>query len=207
MLLLGIVFTLPLLFLPSLFFISWVIFVIILVVFRRPRVKYKDSVPNSTEIILSPVTGKVIDVTYQIKNPQACEDFCNLIRISTSWIGPYGLYLPFSCEVNNYEEQEGKKFWRGSKQIKNLSVIKKNNILIENKLGHKLLIQLLRCSMGGDSQVWARPGDKARSAACFGYIPFGGTTLLTLPSNGDILVKIGDKVKAGETVIAGLKGA
>lgn len=194
--------------LPIFFFVVWALFVIVfLALFRRPRVNYKDSLSHSKEIVLSPVAGKVVDIVYQAENPLVPGEFCKQIKIAIPLIGPYGLYLPFSSQVNNFEQQEGKSVWRGKKILPNLSVIKKKNILIENKLGHSLLIQLLRCPLGFNAKVWARPGDIGRSSACFGFFPCGGSTLLSLPTSSDILVKIGDKVKPGETVVAGLKGA
>lgn len=193
--------------------------VLILFLFRRPRVNYKDTPSNSSDIILAPATGEIIDIIHNVDNPQFdpqsdpqsdpqnSKELCHLIKISIPFRGPYGLSLPFSCQVNGYECQEGKKIARGKKLDSNLSILKKKNILIENKSGKTLLIQVLSSYFSGKSQIWARPGDRGRSAACFGLVPFGGETLLSLPTDGDILVKIGDKVKSGETVLAGLKGA
>jgi phosphatidylserine decarboxylase len=193
---------------PFFFTLLWLLLVIIfLVLFRRTRVNYKDSMTHTSEILLSPVAGRVVDIVYQQVNPLISGEYCHQVKIATPLIGPYGLYLPFSCQINSFEHQQGKKVWRWKRILENLSVIRNKSILVENKKGNSMSIQLLRCPIGFDAQVWVRPGDIGRSSACIGFFPLGGSTLLSLPTNGDILVKIGDKVKPGETVIAGLKGA
>jgi phosphatidylserine decarboxylase len=191
---------------PISIFIVWMLtFISILLLFRKPKINYKDSLSNATDIFLSPATGVVIDVHSEVENPITHKK-THTVKIAVPLQGPFGLYLPYSSKVNFYDEQEGKKIWRRDKKPVDLSVIKKQNIVLENKLGNVSTIQVLRCPLGGRPDIWIRPGDKGRSAANFGYMPFGGSILLSLPSDGDILVKKGDKVVSGETVIAGLKG-
>jgi phosphatidylserine decarboxylase len=49
---------------------------------------------------------------------------------------------------------------------------------------------------------WPREGDNLERGQKFGLIKFGSRTDLVMPANVDIAVKIGDRVKGGETVIA-----
>jgi len=53
---------------------------------------------------------------------------------------------------------------------------------------------------------WSRVGDTLRRGEKFGMIRFGSRTEIYLPMDAEILVKEGDKVKAGETPVARLKG-
>lgn len=52
---------------------------------------------------------------------------------------------------------------------------------------------------------WAVVGDKLERGERFGMIRFGSRTELFLPLSSEILVKIGDKVKGGETPVARMK--
>lgn len=52
---------------------------------------------------------------------------------------------------------------------------------------------------------WAKVGDTVQKGERFGMIRFGSRTEIYLPPGTEILVKVGDKVKGGETVIARLR--
>ncbi len=52
---------------------------------------------------------------------------------------------------------------------------------------------------------WAKVGDTVQKGDRFGMIRFGSRTEVFLPPGTEILVKVGDRVKGGETVIARLK--
>jgi phosphatidylserine decarboxylase len=49
---------------------------------------------------------------------------------------------------------------------------------------------------------WSLPGDTLERGERFGLIRFGSRTDLLMPHNVDIMVKVGDKVKGGESIIA-----
>ncbi len=52
---------------------------------------------------------------------------------------------------------------------------------------------------------WRKAGDNLELGEKYGLIKFGSRTDLLMPKNVEILVKIGDKVVGGETVIGRLK--
>lgn len=52
---------------------------------------------------------------------------------------------------------------------------------------------------------WLEPGDQVKRGKRFGLIRFGSRVDLYLPADANISVKIGQKVRAGETVIASLQ--
>ena len=51
---------------------------------------------------------------------------------------------------------------------------------------------------------WPKTGDNLARGQKFGLIKFSSRTDLTMPSSVDLQVKVGDRVKGGETVIAKL---
>ncbi|MCX6961163.1 MAG: phosphatidylserine decarboxylase [Verrucomicrobia bacterium] len=51
---------------------------------------------------------------------------------------------------------------------------------------------------------WAVVGDKLQRGERFGMIRFGSRTEIFLPMNAEVLVKIGDRVRGGETPVARL---
>src|SRR4029077_1922152 len=52
--------------------------------------------------------------------------------------------------------------------------------------------------------AWARMGDELKKGDRFGMIRFGSRTELYLPLNAEVLVKVGDHVLGGSTIIARL---
>jgi phosphatidylserine decarboxylase len=52
--------------------------------------------------------------------------------------------------------------------------------------------------------AWANVGDTLKKGERFGMIRFGSRTELYLPLNAQVLVKVGDHVLGGATIIARL---
>ena len=52
---------------------------------------------------------------------------------------------------------------------------------------------------------WAEVGDKLLRGERFGMIRFGSRTEIFLPMDAEILVKLGDRVRGGETAVARMK--
>ncbi|MGC2627514.1 MAG: phosphatidylserine decarboxylase family protein [Candidatus Udaeobacter sp.] len=55
--------------------------------------------------------------------------------------------------------------------------------------------------------AWANVGDELKKGDRFGMIRFGSRTELYIPLNAEVLVKVGDHVLGGSTIIARLQGA
>jgi len=55
--------------------------------------------------------------------------------------------------------------------------------------------------------AWAEVGDELKKGERFGMIRFGSRTELHLPLNAELLVKTGDHVLGGSTIIARLREA
>ena len=51
---------------------------------------------------------------------------------------------------------------------------------------------------------WAKEGDELKPGERFGLIKFGSRTDLRMPANVEIQVKLGDRVRGGETIVARL---
>lgn len=185
--------------LPTTLFILWLLMAISFIfLFRKDKVTYKNSLSNAVDIVLAPVSGKISKIT-EVDGQQ-------IVRVVTPPWGPYGLYLPFSSEVIGSQFIEGKKIWRGSKILKLQGDTERFSIEFQNKLGHKASIETYTCLVGGSADIWLRAGDKGRSSACFGYVPFGGSLVIKVPKDSELLVKENEKIKAGSTILAGIKG-
>ncbi len=174
---------------------------------RRSSIPYRDTLKNNGEIFLSPVHGIVQSIR---RDTSTWDDvpFTHEVRIS---IGPWdekGLYLPTSGEVSFLKANRGNKIPRYS-DSQNFYLpateIAHTDFILTSKNLTKTLMRFIDCTYGQRPSIWLKSGDRGRGAACFGYYPFGGTLIIYLPQNSDILVFEKERVVPGQTVIAALK--
>jgi hypothetical protein len=181
--------------------------IIIFYFFRRASVPYRDTLKNNGEIYLSPIHGVVESIRLDTASWDELS-LCHEVRVS---IGPWcekGLYLPTSGEVSFLRASGGSKVPR-----KALSQafetprehLSHTDLILTSKNQAKSLMRFIDCPYGQPPVIWLKSGDRGRGAACFGYYPLGGTLIIYLPQNSDILVFQNERLVAGQSVIAALK--
>jgi hypothetical protein len=176
-------------------------------IFRRSSIPYRDTLKNDGEIFLSPVHG----IVESIRRDASTWDelpVSHEIRIS---IGPFtekGLYLPTSGEVSFLKANKGKKIPRNADSqdfYLPVAELAHTDFILTSKNQTKSLMRFIDCTHGQRPSIWLKSGDRGRGAACFGFYPFGGTLIIYLPQNSDILVFEKERVVPGQTVIAAFK--
>ena len=172
----------------SISFFCIISIIIFLTLFRKNKVNFKNTLANSTDILLSPVSGKAVNIS----------DDKSVIEIKVPILGPFGLYMPFSAQVGMFEKyEEGNKFTRNSKRY---------SVIFRSKLGSATALEVFNSSFATGAHIWLKTGDKARSSANFGYMPLGGKIKINLPAESNILISVGENVIAGSTILVGIKG-
>lgn len=185
--------------LPIEFFLLWLFLLgLTFFLFRRNAASHKNSLSSSVDIVLSPVTG-IVDEIVDEQNTKK-------IKISIPVWGPFGLYMPNSSEITRSEKLGTVRFWRKRKISQFSGNNERAQVELINKLGQKVSLQVLRCVYGLPAQLWPRAGDKGRSCALMGVFPFGGSIIVEVPAESEILVVKSERVKAGFTILAGMKG-
>lgn len=180
---------------------------LILFIFRHSIVPYRDTLKNEGEIYLSPVHGMVESIRLNIESldyPSPCHE----VRISTSFWDEKGLYLPTSGEVTYLKANSGKKVHRNSATevfYGSIGELSHTDLTLTSKNQTETLLRFVDCTTGRRPTIWLKSGDRGRGAACFGYYPFGGTLLIYLPGNSDILIFEKEVLIPGQSVIAALK--
>lgn len=180
---------------------------LVLFVFRRSSVPYRDTIKNDGEIYLSPIHGRVESVRHSVHShdyPSPCHE----VRISLSFWDEKGLYLPTTGEVSYLKANKGKKLHRNSPThyfYGSMEEISHTDMTLTSKNKVTTLMRFIDCTTGKRPVIWLKSGDRGRGAACFGYYPFGGTLLIYLPASSDVLVYEKEIVIPGQTVIAALK--
>jgi phosphatidylserine decarboxylase len=155
--------------------------------FRNPH----RTIPTDPDIIVSPADGRVTRIEENEKG--------KLISIFLSPLDVHVNRSPIAGKVTKIDYIFGKKMPATSD---NASLInERNSLLIE---GEKITVVCTQIAgiVARRIVCWSKVGDVLERGQLFGLIKFSSRTDLQMPPNVDVLVKVDDKVKGGETIIA-----
>lgn len=157
--------------------------------FRDPH----RTIPTDTNLIISAADGKVTRV----------EDRDNGKFVSV-FLSPLDVHInraPIAGKITTVEYIRGKKNPATSNEAS--LVNERNSITIE---GEKMTVICTQIAgiVARRIVCWSKAGDNLTLGEKFGLIKFSSRTDLLMPKNVEVLVKVGDRVVGGETVIARL---
>lgn len=158
--------------------------------FRNPN----RVIPTEPDIIVSPADGRITRV----------EDNENGKFISI-FLSPLDVHVnrsPIEGKITKVDYVYGKKMPATSN---NASLVNERNTLFIQ--GEKIAVTCTQIAgiVARRIVCWNKEGDELKRGQLFGLIKFSSRTDLQMPSNVELLVKIDDKVKGGETIIARIK--
>jgi hypothetical protein len=186
-------------------FFLLLIYLISLYLFRKNTISLHREINSSKGLIFSPVFGVLSEIKKNVSHKTFGHNLTEL-RFYIPFGSEMGLYLPTQGEIkdliikwgtviNKMEEIPSQE--RETLNVPSLEIKNKNNEVIG--------MQFLECSYGLFPHFYILPGDRGMALANFGYFPFGGTVLLYLPGNYEILIKEKTKVSPKDVLIANLK--
>ncbi len=157
--------------------------------FRDP----KRSIPTDADIIISAADGRVTRIEDR--------DAGKFVSVFLSPLDVHINRSPIAGKVVKVELFQGKKAPATSNDASQTN--ERNAITIE---GEKMTVVCTQ-SVGILARrivCWSKVGDTLKIGEKYGLIKFGSRTDLLMPKNTEIFVKVGDKVKGGETIIGRL---
>lgn len=158
--------------------------------FRNPE----RTVPTDADIIISPADGRVTRV----------EDNENGKFISI-FLSPMDVHVnrsPIAGKVTKVVYTQGRKSPATSDQASIIN--ERNSLFIEGEKISVICTQIAGI-VARRIVCWKKEGDELGLGERFGLIKFSSRTDLQMPANVDVLVKVDDKVKGGETIVAKIK--
>ena len=158
--------------------------------FRDP---YRN-IPQDADIIVSAADGRVTRVEENDKG-----------KIVSVFLSPLDVHInrsPIAGVIEKAEYIKGKKTPATSNEASFTN--ERNSLTIK---GEKVTVVCTQIAgiVARRIVCWSKAGDKLERGQKFGLIKFSSRTDLLMPQNVDVLVKIGDRVTGGETVIARIK--
>ena len=171
-----------------------VLFLLIVYFFRSPNRFTKVC----HEYIISPADGKIVVVEEVIEN-EYLKDKCKQISIFMS---------PFNVHCNRYPCSGNiiySKYHPGSYLVawhpKSSEENERTTVVVENKK-YTILLRQIAGALARRIVCYAVVGESVMQGQELGFIKFGSRVDLFLPVNSKIKVKLGQTVRAGQTVIA-----
>ena len=155
--------------------------------FRDP----KRLIPSEADIIVSAADGKVTRVEDR-------EDG----KFVSVFLSPVDVHInraPIAGKVVKVELFKGKKAPATSNEASQTN--ERNAMTIEGEKMTVVCTQIVGI-LARRIVCWSKAGDNLEIGEKYGLIKFGSRTDLLMPKNVEILVKLGDRVVGGETIIA-----
>ena len=155
-------------------------------------------IPNQSEAIVSPADGKVISVS-PVDHTPFFDGSCHKISIFMSVFNVHVNRIPFDGKVKKVGYHPGKFF---SANLDKASLQNEHNaVFLETEDGKALCFVQVAGLIARRIICKVQPGDEVRKGQRFGMICFGSRLDVYLPHDVDIKTSVGDKVKAGSSVI------
>lgn len=162
--------------------------------FRDPERK----IPEGEGIFVSPADGKVILIK-DVYEKDYLKDDAKEISIFMSPVNVHVNRAPCSGNVSVVKYSPGRFMaaYRDTASMNNENII----MVLDGKEG-RVLVRQVAGFIARRAVCRVKVGDVLRRGERYGIIKFGSRLDVYLPKDTKIMVKLGDKVKAGETVIA-----
>lgn len=199
----GLVFVIPLtaLMVVSLYFdvtwlgvISLAATLFVLWFFRNPD----RTTPEDEKAIISPADGRVIKIE-EVEEKELLKGKAQKVSIFMSVFNVHVNRAPCTGVVKEIAYRKGRFF---SANLDKASVLnERNSVLIETMDGNRILTIQIAGLIARRIACWVDEGMGLEKGERFGLIKFGSRLEVFMPLGATIPVKVGDKVRAGETRI------
>ena len=166
--------------------------------FRNPERTFTDDNPLQ---LLSPADGKVIRIEKVAGEERSGLSFLK-ISIFMNVFNVHVNRIPCSGEVSAIRYKPGKFLSANLDKASELN--ERNSVLMRMDDGREIMIVQIAGLIARRIVCWLKEGVKVKKGERFGLIRFGSRVEVFLPLGSTLLVKIGDKVRAGETPIGEL---
>jgi phosphatidylserine decarboxylase len=176
----------------------WVVFALFTLYFFRDPRSLESGIPSA---IVAPAHGKV-DVIDTTTEPEHMGGSCQRISIFLSVLDPHVQRAPISGTLVYRKHRPGKflSATRSHSAEHNESVLL--GFTVKDYAEKKVAVRLVAGMLARRIVLWTKQDTEVTRSERLSLIQFGSRCELFLPTDVQVHVKLGDKVKAGETVLA-----
>ena len=163
--------------------------------FRDPR----REAPAETNVVVSPADGRVTRVQ------QVDQDDHDSPTLVSIFLSPFDVHInraPIAGEITRVAYMKG-KFLIATNETASL-VNEQNSLTIE---GEKITVVCKQIAgiLARRIVCWKHAGERVALGERFGLIKFSSRTDIVMPANVAVVVKVGDRVKGGTSIIGRIR--
>jgi phosphatidylserine decarboxylase len=163
--------------------------------FRDPE-RHPSKAENA---VMSPADGRILEIKYVADEDNPLGQLSTKVSIFMNVFNVHVNRIPVKGIVKKISYHPGKflsaDLDKASEQNEN------NRITLETDDSREILVIQIAGLVARRIACWIEKGDTVETGQRFGLIRFGSRLEVFLPRGSDIAVQVGQKVKAGETVI------
>lgn len=151
-------------------------------------------VPTGEGLIVSAADGRVTRI-----------DSTETTKLVSVFLSPLDVHInrsPITGTINNITYTRGRKMPATSNEA---SLVNERNSLVIEGPDVTVTCTQIAGILARRIVCWPKSGDNLRRGQKFGLIKFSSRTDILMPASVELSVKVGDRVKGGETVIGKLK--
>ncbi len=178
--------------------ISIGIYILVLQFFRNP----KRAMEASPKQVIAPADGKIVEIV-EIEEQEYFNDKKIQISIFMSPLNVHVNRYPINGVVKYAKYHPGAFLvaWHPKSSLLN----ERTTIVVEGDDGQEVLFKQIAGAVARRIVMYAKDGHKAVRGTDAGFIKFGSRVDVILPADANVLVKVGDKARGGEQILAELK--
>ena len=166
--------------------------------FRNPE----RNTPDIPKMVVSPADGKVIRIEEDIERNDLIKGRFKKISIFMNVFNVHVNRIPYSGQIQAIAYHKGMFFSANLDKASDSN--ERNSIVIRTDDGRDIIAVQIAGLIARRIVCWIKEGMDVRKGERFGLIRFGSRLDVYLPLDSTITVKIGDRVRAGETPLGGL---
>ena len=180
------------------FVLTVVIFLFLLNFFRSPNRVYSGEVLGRVN---APTDGKVVALEKVFEKDHLNAE-CIKISIFMTISNAHSNWIPVTGKITHVSHKEGR--FLAAHLPKSSTENERSIIIIETPDGHKVLSSQIAGALARRIVTYVKADQICYIGDPLGFIKFGSRMDIYLPLGSEILVKMGDEVRANRTFIANL---
>lgn len=156
--------------------------------------------PTGEGVVVAAADGMIVEIV-EIEEPEVLKQTMRRVAIFLSVFDVHTNRAPISGKIIYSERRVGKMLDARHPDASKLNECRTWGI--ENR-DAKIVVRQITGAIARRIVAWAQVGQEVTRGERFGMIRFGSRTEVYLPVNAEVVVKIGDRVQSGVSIIARL---
>ena len=178
--------------------VSVILYALMLNFYKKPKRVYQGDLLG---YVNAPTDGKVVVIEKVFEKKYFNEERIQ-VSIFMSFFNAHSNWMPVTGKVIHYSHQKGNFY--AAYLPKSSTENERSNVLIETPDGQQVLARQIAGAVARRIVTYVKEGEFYHIGEPLGFIKLGSRMDVFLPVDSEILVQVGDEVRANETLLARL---